>query len=245
MSDERRVAHRTLGDDRRRGDDLDVASARHAGRSRCTTSGGSSVRASILSARSSSPITWPRCHATRTPPTCAQSTGAALPSARSARCSRRSVAGSCHRDGHRPAESRERLHDRPGEPQLHRRRKAATAHGHPRPRHARPPDGGRARGVVGGNDQPVGQCHLLTDIVDYWTCKRRSTSRVPTTTGAAWSSSAPTARRVLAGLRHCAHRTTVATEPIGGAQAIWIDDERGCLLAGFDWRKDGLAPGRA
>ena len=101
-------------------------------------------------------------------------------------------------------------------------------------------------GVVGGNYQPVGQCHVLTNIVDYGMDVQAAVDfpRAHHDEGRVVVERSY-GTRVLAGLRRYGHRTTVATEPIGGAQAIWIDHERGCLLAGSDRRKDGLALGWA
>lgn len=39
------------------------------------------------------------------------------------------------------------------------------------------------------------------------------------------------------------HRVEVASSPIGGAQAIWIDRSTGTLWGGSDPRKDGMAAG--
>ncbi len=99
-------------------------------------------------------------------------------------------------------------------------------------------------GVVGGNYQPAGQCHVLTNVVDYgmdvqsavdFPRAHHDEGRV--VVERSYGTAVPRA------LRRLGHRTTVATEPIGGAQVIWIDTERGCLLAGSDRRKDGLALG--
>src|SRR5690606_25383921 len=101
-------------------------------------------------------------------------------------------------------------------------------------------------GVVGGNYQPAGQCHVLTNVVDYGMDVQSAVDfpRAHHDEGrVVVERSYGTA--VLRGLRRLGHLTTVATEPIGGAQAIWVDAERGCLLAGSDRRKDGLALGWA
>ena len=39
------------------------------------------------------------------------------------------------------------------------------------------------------------------------------------------------------------HRLAILAKPIGGAQAIWIDQRTGCLVGGSDSRKDGVAIG--
>jgi gamma-glutamyltranspeptidase / glutathione hydrolase len=48
---------------------------------------------------------------------------------------------------------------------------------------------------------------------------------------------------ILRGLRNLGHNPVLATVPIGGSQAIWIDWEKGTLTGGSDPRKDGCAIG--
>lgn len=48
---------------------------------------------------------------------------------------------------------------------------------------------------------------------------------------------------VVAQLRHRGHQAVGASEPLGGAQAIWIDWDNGVLTGASDPRKDGCALG--
>jgi gamma-glutamyltranspeptidase/glutathione hydrolase len=99
-------------------------------------------------------------------------------------------------------------------------------------------------GVVGGNYQPVGQCHVLTNIVDHAMDPQAAIDfpRAHHDEGAVVIERSY-GRSMSASLGHLGHRTTLAREPIGGAQAIWIDEHRGCLVGASDRRKDGLALG--
>ena len=48
---------------------------------------------------------------------------------------------------------------------------------------------------------------------------------------------------VVAGLAARGHTVVPAANPLGTAQAIWIDWERGILRGGADGRRDGIAAG--
>ena len=99
-------------------------------------------------------------------------------------------------------------------------------------------------GVTGGQFQPFGQVQLLTSIIDDGMgiqaaidapriFARGDTIQVERTVPAA----------VADGLAALGHTVTAAENPLGTAQAIWIDWEAGILRGGADGRRDGLAAG--
>lgn len=99
-------------------------------------------------------------------------------------------------------------------------------------------------GVTGGQFQPFGQVEVLTNIIDYGMGIQAAidaprifplgdTLQVESTVSAA----------VVAGLSALGHRVVRAENPLGTAQAIWIDWEAGLLRGGADGRRDGLAAG--
>lgn len=99
-------------------------------------------------------------------------------------------------------------------------------------------------GVMGGQYQPVGQVHVLTNIVDYG-CDVQEAIDMPR--GLHYEGvyqledSVPAA--IVEGLKKLGHKTTSVVPPLGGGQAIWIDWEKGTLTGGSDPRKDGCALG--
>jgi gamma-glutamyltranspeptidase / glutathione hydrolase len=99
-------------------------------------------------------------------------------------------------------------------------------------------------GVMGGQYQPVGQCHVLTNILDYG-CDVQEAIDMPR--GLHYEGvyqledSVPAA--VVEGLKKLGHKTTSVVGPLGGGQAIWIDWDKGTLTGGSDPRKDGCALG--
>jgi gamma-glutamyltranspeptidase/glutathione hydrolase len=103
-----------------------------------------------------------------------------------------------------------------------------------------------AFGVMGGHFQAMGQAHLVTKIVDFGMDPQSAMALprlfpVPGTPFVEAESTLPAASRV--GLEALGHQFIPAEDPIGGAQAIWIDWERGVLLGASEPRKDGLALG--
>jgi gamma-glutamyltranspeptidase/glutathione hydrolase len=103
-----------------------------------------------------------------------------------------------------------------------------------------------AFGVMGGHFQAMGQAHLVTKVVDFGLDLQSAMALprlfpVPGTPFVEAEATLPAASR--AGLEARGHRLTPADHPIGGAQAIWIDWERGVLMGASEPRKDGLALG--
>jgi gamma-glutamyltranspeptidase / glutathione hydrolase len=99
-------------------------------------------------------------------------------------------------------------------------------------------------GVMGGQYQPVGQTHVLTNLFDYG-CDLQEAIDMPR--GLHYEGvyqledGVPPA--VVEGLQRLGHKTTSLVPPLGGGQAIWIDWDKGTLTGGSDPRKDGCALG--
>jgi gamma-glutamyltranspeptidase/glutathione hydrolase len=99
-------------------------------------------------------------------------------------------------------------------------------------------------GVMGGQYQPVGQVHVLTNMLDYG-CDVQEAIDMPR--GLHYEGifqledGVPAA--VVEGLKKLGHKTTSVVSPLGGGQAIRIDWDKGTLTGGSDPRKDGCALG--
>ncbi len=107
--------------------------------------------------------------------------------------------------------------------------------------------GGRALmpfGVMGGDYQPFGHVHLLTNILDFGmdTQAALDCARVFYDSGALEAEHGIPASSIK-GLKAKGHKVVEAPEPLGGGQAIQIDWKAGTLTAGSDPRKDGCALG--
>jgi len=99
-------------------------------------------------------------------------------------------------------------------------------------------------GVMGGQYQPFGHAHLLTNILDYGFDVQQALDhpRVFYQDDTVLAESGISAEAV-AGLEALGHVVTPALAPHGGGQAIWIDWDRGVFIGGSDPRKDGCALG--
>ncbi len=99
-------------------------------------------------------------------------------------------------------------------------------------------------GVMGGQFQPMGQALFLANLLEYGLdlqeaidCPRLFPYRGKLQVERGISHAV---RDRLARMGHAPEETE---KPLGGAQAIWIDHVRGCLIGASDPRKDGLALG--
>jgi gamma-glutamyltranspeptidase/glutathione hydrolase len=99
-------------------------------------------------------------------------------------------------------------------------------------------------GVMGGNYQPAGHAHVLTNMVDYGMdpqealdCPRifHDGERLDVEPGVA--------PEVADGLAAMGHEVTLPVAPLGGGQIIGIDWQKGTLAAASEPRKDGCALG--
>src|SRR3954451_11455422 len=99
-------------------------------------------------------------------------------------------------------------------------------------------------GVMGGQYQPVGQCHVLTNILDYG-CDVQEAIDMPRGLHyeGVYQLEDSVPAEIVEGLKKLGHKTTSIVGPLGGGQAIWIDWDKGTLTGGSDPRKDGYALG--
>ena len=99
-------------------------------------------------------------------------------------------------------------------------------------------------GVMGGDYQPMGQIHALTNMVDFGMDPQAALDcpRVHHEDGLLAVENG-VSEDVFLALSDRGHRVLRPVDPLGGGQAIAIDWRRGVLLAGSDPRKDGCALG--
>ena len=99
-------------------------------------------------------------------------------------------------------------------------------------------------GVMGGQYQPFGHTHLLTNVLDYGLDVQQAldhprlfyqNNKVEVEGGIS--------EDVYTQLELLGHDVIPAPVPHGGGQAIFIDWDRGVLIGGSDPRKDGCALG--
>ena len=99
-------------------------------------------------------------------------------------------------------------------------------------------------GVMGGDYQPFGHCHVVSNILDYGLDVQEALDmpRVfPSGQEVEIERNLPP--ETIKGLFERGHSLRLVSTPHGGGQAIRIDHERGLLTGGSDPRKDGCALG--
>lgn len=99
-------------------------------------------------------------------------------------------------------------------------------------------------GVMGGNYQPVGHAQLMQRMIDDGVDPQAAidTPRIMSYPGDL-QVEAGVSREARLGLARRGHRVVDADGPLGGGQAIVVDQKRGVLIGGSDPRKDGVAMG--
>jgi len=100
-------------------------------------------------------------------------------------------------------------------------------------------------GVMGGQYQPAGHTHVITNMVDYGMDPQEAldSGRVFWNEGGTLEIEPPLGQDVFNGLAAKGHKVGWTSSPHGGGQIIEIDHETGVLIAGSDPRKDGCAMG--
>jgi len=99
-------------------------------------------------------------------------------------------------------------------------------------------------GVMGGQFQASGHAHFLSQVLDHGDDPQQASDRPRSFSENGILLLEPTIDpEVHDALARRGHRTAWAADPLGGCQAIWIDEARGVLLGGSDHRKDGMALG--
>lgn len=99
-------------------------------------------------------------------------------------------------------------------------------------------------GVMGGQYQPVGQVHVLNNILDYNLTPQQAIS-FPRAFhfNNIYKLEKSISKEIMNGLKKIGHNAQYIDETHGGGQAISIDRKNGNLIGGSDPRKDGYAKG--
>ncbi len=99
-------------------------------------------------------------------------------------------------------------------------------------------------GVMGSHYQPVGQAHLLTNIIDYDMDVQSALDHSRTFYfNNCLSCEKGISRNVLRELEQLGHKIEIIDLPHGGGQAVYLDKKKNILVGGSDPRKDGIALG--
>jgi gamma-glutamyltranspeptidase/glutathione hydrolase len=99
-------------------------------------------------------------------------------------------------------------------------------------------------GVTGAHFQPFGQVQILTNVIDYGMPIQAAIDHPRIfARGEIFEIERAVPENVVTGLQKLGHRVTRPENPLGTAQAIWIDRGTGVLHGGADGRRDGLALG--
>ena len=99
-------------------------------------------------------------------------------------------------------------------------------------------------GVMGGAYQPAGHARFLSNMVDFGMDPQAAIDAPRSFPDAGiFRMETGYAPETMQALADMGHNVVAAPGPIGGAQAVRIDDERGVLMGASDARKDGAAIG--
>jgi gamma-glutamyltranspeptidase / glutathione hydrolase len=100
-------------------------------------------------------------------------------------------------------------------------------------------------GIVGGHYQAAGHAHFLHRMLDCGMDPQQAAEapRCFANPRGVLELEPANPEPVIAELACRGHSIEIANPPLGGCQAIWIDNQRGVLIGGADPRNDGIAIG--
>jgi gamma-glutamyltranspeptidase/glutathione hydrolase len=101
-------------------------------------------------------------------------------------------------------------------------------------------------GVMGGDYQATGHAHFISNLIDFGLDIQESIdlARIfPDPKSGVVDIESGVPQATVNALQALGHKVGTPAMPHGGAQAIWIDWEKGRLTGGSDPRKDGCALG--
>ena len=99
-------------------------------------------------------------------------------------------------------------------------------------------------GVMGGQYQPIGQSHVLQNIIDY-NMSIQEALDLPRAFALDGELKVEKSLdpKIVESLKSIGHKVVTMKNAIGGGQCIKIDRKNGILIGGSDSRKDGMAIG--